>query len=337
MTTFKVPNAEENIAWTGERFVVGLEGEIALEHYHRYLFATQFCGGCDVLDIACGKGYGSFLLSQAAKSVTGVDVDIASMQRARNRYRAPNVSFAEGSCSNIALPDKSIDVIICFETIEHISDPGGFLLEVRRVLRDRGLLIASTPNRVVFQGHGANPFHTLEYSEEEFTELLSRHFRNLIIGVQKATCGSVILSNNASATQIQVFSGDEAGTFESTHTFRTAPFLLAIAADSALPPIQKGILEDESYLKSLHVQCEDEQRARKEVNRQLAQVERCLEDEQRARQEAAVQHDTEMELLHRQLTVVQRRLNAIETSSSWRLMTKIHRVMPFLRVRRSPR
>src|SRR6266478_4069865 len=64
MPEFKLPPDTEGIPWTGERFVVGLRGEIEFEHYHRYLFAAQFCERRDTLDVACGEGYGGFLLSQ---------------------------------------------------------------------------------------------------------------------------------------------------------------------------------------------------------------------------------------------------------------------------------
>ena len=60
--------------FTGERFLPECLGEIAMEHYHRYFFATAFIAGKDVLDIASGEGYGTHILSHYASHVTGVDV-----------------------------------------------------------------------------------------------------------------------------------------------------------------------------------------------------------------------------------------------------------------------
>ena len=63
--------------FTGERFIPGIEDPraaavhrtLACEHWHRYLFATQFVAGKRVLDIACGEGYGSCLLAERAGPV----------------------------------------------------------------------------------------------------------------------------------------------------------------------------------------------------------------------------------------------------------------------------
>ena len=59
-----------DLEFTGERYVPGTAGEIAHEHWHRYAFARRFVAGRRVLDVACGEGYGSALLSEAAASVT---------------------------------------------------------------------------------------------------------------------------------------------------------------------------------------------------------------------------------------------------------------------------
>src|SRR6266480_544461 len=67
------------LPFTGERFVPGTEGEIAHEHWHRYFFARRFVAGRRVLDVACGEGYGSALLSEAATNVIGVDIDAATI------------------------------------------------------------------------------------------------------------------------------------------------------------------------------------------------------------------------------------------------------------------
>ena len=77
-----------------ERYLPEITGaHIAYEHWHRYLFATQFVAGKRVLDIACGEGYGSSLLAERAEHVTGVDIDPEVVRRAASRYARPNLTF----------------------------------------------------------------------------------------------------------------------------------------------------------------------------------------------------------------------------------------------------
>ena len=112
----------KDLPWTGERYVPQVSGNIALEHLHRYAFASGLSEGKRVLDIACGEGYGSEMLSRNAKSVVGVDIDPATVAHAMTKYRSPKMKFIEGACEKIPLPDKSVDLVVSFETLEHIDE-----------------------------------------------------------------------------------------------------------------------------------------------------------------------------------------------------------------------
>jgi SAM-dependent methyltransferase len=102
-----------DLAFTGERFLPACTGEIAYEHWHRYAFARRFVAGKRVLDAACGEGYGSALLGEAAASVVGVDIDGPTIAHAGSRYGSEGrVRFIEGSCTELPLPDASIDVVV---------------------------------------------------------------------------------------------------------------------------------------------------------------------------------------------------------------------------------
>ena len=66
---------EKTFDWTGERFLPWIEdAKIHYEHFHRYAFAAQFVKGKRVLDMACGDGYGSNMLSKEAEYVVGIDI-----------------------------------------------------------------------------------------------------------------------------------------------------------------------------------------------------------------------------------------------------------------------
>src|SRR6476661_10381829 len=96
---------------TGERFMPSQTGDGRAEHLHRYRSVRDLVRGKDVLDLACGEGYGSTLLSHFALSVTGVDIDEQTIRRARTAYSdRPNVRFEVGSCDSVPLPDRSVDV-----------------------------------------------------------------------------------------------------------------------------------------------------------------------------------------------------------------------------------
>src|SRR4051812_49324591 len=93
--------------FTGERFVPDCTGEIWAEHWHRYLLARRFIAGKDVLDAACGEGYGAAWLAQSAKSVAGLDVDAPTIEAARRKYVVQNLRFDIGSVATMPYDDAS--------------------------------------------------------------------------------------------------------------------------------------------------------------------------------------------------------------------------------------
>src|SRR5262249_3064468 len=135
-----------------------------------------------VLDIACGEGYGTALIGQHAQKAVGVDIDEACIEWATEHYAASNnkLEFKKGTVENIPLADKSVDIVISFETIEHVSTNAQlrFLEEVKRVMRPDGMLIISTPNTVNYSERSEqhNKFHEKEFEKEEFHEFLKAHF-----------------------------------------------------------------------------------------------------------------------------------------------------------------
>jgi SAM-dependent methyltransferase len=170
-----------DLEFTGERYVPGTAGEIAHEHWHRYAFARDLVAGRRVLDVACGEGYGSALLGAFAAHVTGVDIDADTLGHARAAYAdRSNVRFIEGSAGALPLGDASVDVVVSFETIEHLeaADQPRMLAEFARVLTADGVLILSSPNRPEYSEarNYVNPFHLHELDRDELALLLAPHF-----------------------------------------------------------------------------------------------------------------------------------------------------------------
>ena len=145
------------------------------EHIYRYSFATRYAKGQEILDIACGEGYGSAALTQAgAKRVIGVDISRETCDYARRKY---GIEVRQGDATDIPIPDASVDLVVSFETIEHIAKPLEFIAECHRVLRAGGTMIISTPNRDVYRERcKENAFHLSEMDLQEFAGACGTHF-----------------------------------------------------------------------------------------------------------------------------------------------------------------
>jgi SAM-dependent methyltransferase len=140
------------------------------EHWARYSWASSRVASFDVLDAACGTGYGSELLARTAR-VTGVDRDPSAIETARRRSSA---AFVQAEIPPFPFDDRSFDLVVSFETIEHIDADAEFVREAARVLRPPGILLISTPNKDVSSTSRAppNPHHVREYSRAEFESVL---------------------------------------------------------------------------------------------------------------------------------------------------------------------
>ncbi|TVS09893.1 MAG: class I SAM-dependent methyltransferase [Wenzhouxiangella sp.] len=166
------------LEFTGERFTPECVREMAYEHWHRYAWAAGLVAGRVVLDAACGEGYGASLLSRSARQVTGIDIDAPSIEHARSRYASDRLSFECASCLDLPLADDSVDVVVSFETLEHLAEHDELMGEFRRVLKPDGFVLISSPDRKTYSDETGydNPFHVRELYREQFEQLLDGHF-----------------------------------------------------------------------------------------------------------------------------------------------------------------
>lgn len=176
--------------FTGEFFVpddkfekLSEDRELAIEHLQRYNTILPLVAGKDVLDIASGEGYGSNILAAKAASVTGVDINDELVAHATATYGKTNLNFKTGNVVSIPLENVSVDVVVSFETLEHVSEQEQqrFLREITRVLKKDGILIISTPNKENYSErfHHTNEFHVNELGETEFVSLLKKNFQQV--------------------------------------------------------------------------------------------------------------------------------------------------------------
>jgi ubiquinone/menaquinone biosynthesis C-methylase UbiE len=185
-----------------ERFDESQRGRFRGEHLHRYRLATALAAGRDVLDIACGEGYGSAALARVARSVVGVDIAEEVVAHATHTYAGDGLRFLNGSCDAIPLADSSVDLIVSFETIEHHDRHDEMMTEFRRVLRPGGLVVLSSPNREIYSADHVNPFHVKELSRAELTALLERHFPHVALAGQRSWLASLTYADAREATLI---------------------------------------------------------------------------------------------------------------------------------------
>jgi ubiquinone/menaquinone biosynthesis C-methylase UbiE len=228
-----------DLTFTGERFLPACTGEIAYEHWHRYAFARRFVAGKRVLDAACGEGYGSALLGEAAVSVVGVDIDGPTIAHAGTRYgNGGRVRFIEGSCTELPLPDASIDVVVSFETIEHLreEDQPRMVAEFARVLSPAGIVVISSPNKRLYsdERNYVNEFHLHELYRDGLARLLTPAFSEQRWYHQSIATWSGIWSEDA-AVDAEAWIGSADGVVP--YTGRDGMYFVVVAARNieALP------------------------------------------------------------------------------------------------------
>lgn len=142
-------------------------------HLERYRFAARQLSAGMIADIACGVGYGSFLLAQECgdriSHIYAVDNDRESIQFASRRYRHNKITFTEADALNYQAPVK-LNSIVSLETIEHLDKPSAFVQHMATQLKNGGRFIASVP---VTPSMDANPYHLHDFTINSFKKMFN--------------------------------------------------------------------------------------------------------------------------------------------------------------------
>jgi len=168
---------------SGERQVGASLSEIRYDHLVRYELASSLIEGEGVTrglayDVFCGNGYGVYFLSQELPGlhIVGIDGSEAAISMANAHYRMQNNLFSY-RLYPFTLPKKVSDFVTCFESLEHVEDDGGLLMQVLESLNDRGTAFVSVPNEAVHSlKKNPHEFHFRHYLHDQFMSMVPTNF-----------------------------------------------------------------------------------------------------------------------------------------------------------------
>lgn len=318
-----------------------MRGELLeAEHLARYWWAGRLAPEKRVLDAGCGTAYGSEILAEAgATEVVGIDIDSDLIAEAKDSVSTA-VSLVAGDACELPFEDASFDLVVCFEVIEHVDDPGAILDELRRVVRPGGVVAVSSPNRAVYPP--GNPHHKHELLPAELSGELESRFGHVKLIRQHDWIGSALLEEDDFTGQSDEF---EAPT--RTVVTREAGeelYTIALASESELPEVSPqvvltntadikwwgerlGLLERQ--LAALEQRLAQQRRRREELQAQVATLEKgLLEVEQRLAREKQTLAERESSLADARMQLEQclaehaeykRMLTFVQSTRLWRV------------------
>lgn len=98
-----------------------------------------------VLDVGCGSGYLAYLLKSESADIRvhGFDISTEALKQATalDEKYALNISL-----DRVPADDRTYDLAVCSEVLEHLVDVRHCLAEIGRVLKDGGILVVTVPN-----------------------------------------------------------------------------------------------------------------------------------------------------------------------------------------------
>jgi len=267
---------EADLAFTGERFMPGCVREIWYEHWHRYVFARPFAVGARVLDAACGEGYGSALLADVATDVIGVDIDQASVTHARARYAGKaGLRYECVDATQLPFADGTFDLVVSFETLEHLVEQERLLAGFARVLASGGILLISSPDKRTYSELSGfrNEFHVRELYRGELLDLIKPHFPQVRVYAQKLLFQSALwaLDGQGGPSQIATSAHDDRPVVDG---FDYAPMYYVVACSrEPLPTTLPGLSMFGDREESVYAHYNHEIRKNMDAGARIAELE----------------------------------------------------------------
>ena len=292
---------------------VPVSSEAAYDRLTCYGFARRYVGGKVVADIGRGEvGYGMHLLAETAESVVGL-IDLPeTADLASAVYSAPNVSYRRVHLTKLPYSEGYFDVVVAFGVVENLEYPEDLVREVRRVLKQDGVLVISARDKQTDANErnrrgidGRRQMYV-----PEFRELLERHFEHVRIYRQGAVAGGFVFPTSEEVTSAPV---------ESARFSLTDPTL------GAEPPTTRSVIavcgdakalgqEEQPYLlldRDRRVFDECEERA-EDVELMRSEIRQMQETEVQAFRDALKLHRSMAYVINRYVTHLRALIRAIE-------------------------
>jgi len=175
----------------GER-IIPEEFKVARQQYLLYLrhvFAYDFAikmipRESTVLEVGCGGGYGTYLLSQKVGKVIGLDIDKSAIAYVTEKYGSENCVFSTYDGTKIPYAEETFNAVLSFQVIEHVEDDLNYVARIFSVLKPGGIFLLTTPNKTYRLKPGQKPwnrYHKREYYPDELAELLRHKFPDVCV------------------------------------------------------------------------------------------------------------------------------------------------------------
>ncbi len=208
------------------------------EHAHRYRLAHRLARGARVLDVGSGEGYGVALLAEVALDAVGVDIDPQAVAHAAVAHRGSTARFLAADARRLPFHDGAVDLVTCFEMIEHVVNPEPVLDELARVVTPSGLVVLSTPDAM--SSDGTNPFHLRELTAAELEQALSM-IASSVVWPLEARPGRADAAEWLDLTDDQEMSNED-----NDGRWRSPTYIVAICSHAELPhhTARASILDD---------------------------------------------------------------------------------------------
>ncbi|HEV2813246.1 MAG TPA: methyltransferase domain-containing protein [Solirubrobacteraceae bacterium] len=334
-----------------ERFIpAAMRGQLLeAEHLVRYWWAAHLAGGRRVLDAGCGTAYGTRMLAEGgAKRVVGVDRAASVLDAARPGC-PDNVDLIAADLRELPFEDRSFDLVVCFEVIEHLEAPDAALQELERIVSADGVLLVSSPNRDVYEP--GNPHHLHEYTPTELQGALERLFAHVELRRQANLIASSVMPDDVAAGDdldpvhdVRLAKCVSVGAGEETYTLALASHA-PLAPDRATTAVATGVTEIRRWVEIYAEQqaaVEERDRLLRRLEDEAVEVRRAREvllDGERAHARATKLEEElriareEIAALHERLERSAAAIEGMQRSPSWRLTAPLRALKRPLRGR----